>query len=116
MTFTQKLVYWSPRVLSIAFALFLALFALDAFPVYLEWSAVLPFLIHLIPSLGLLAVSVIAWKFDLVGAIIFLGFAAFYLGDVGLGESWSVYATIVAPAALVGILFIASWFMKRSRR
>lgn len=116
MTFTAKLVYWLPRVLSIAFALFLSLFALDVFSEYMGWSIVLPLLIHLIPALGLLAVSLIAWKFDLVGAFVFLGFAGFYLWDVGFGESWSVYASIVAPAALVGILFIMSWFQKRNRK
>ena len=46
----------------------------------------------------------------------FLGFATLYIWDVGFTRPWSWYATIVAPAAIVGALFLISWFLKRKRK
>jgi len=111
-----KIIRWLPRILSIAFVLFLSLFALDVFGEYSGWQAVLGFLIHLLPSFVLLAVILIAWKYDLVGAIAFLASAAFYVFMVGLDRPWSWYAGISGPAAVVGILFLLSWLQKRKNK
>jgi len=111
-----KTIHWLPRILSIAFVLFLSLFALDVFGEYSGWQAVLGFLIHLLPSFVLLAVILIAWKYDLVGAIAFLASAAFYVFMVGLDRPWSWYAGISGPAAVVGILFLLSWLQKRKNK
>ncbi len=108
-----KIAYWLPRILSIAFVLFLSVFALDVFGEYSGWQAILGFLVHLLPSFVLLAVVLISWKHDLVGAVAFLGFAAFYVFTVGFDRHWSWYAGISAPAAIVGVLFLFSWFQKR---
>lgn len=107
-----KIIYWLPRILSIAFVLFLSLFALDVFGEYSGWQAVLGFLIHLLPSFVLLAVILISWKYDLVGAIVFLCFAIFYVFLVGFDRPWSWYVGISCPSAVVGILFFLSWFQK----
>lgn len=112
MTVT-KIIHWLPRVLGIAFILFLSLFALDVFEEFAGWVSVLAFLIHLIPSFILLAVVAIAWKYEWVGAAAFLGFAVFYVIMVGLDRPWSWYVAISAPSALVGILFFISWLQKR---
>jgi len=111
-----KIIRWLPRILSIAFVLFLSLFALDVFGEYSGWQAVLGFLIHLLPSFVLLAVILIAWKYDLVGAIAFLASAAFYVFMVGLDRPWSWYAGISGPAAVVGILFLLSYLQKRKNK
>lgn len=111
---TSKIVYWLPRILSVAFVLFLSLFAFDIFEEYRGWQAVLGFFIHLLPSFVLLAVVLVSWKYDMVGAIAFLGFAAFYVLMVGFDRPWSWYAGISGPAALVGILFFLSWLQKRA--
>jgi len=113
---TTRIIYWLPRVLSIAFVLFLSLFALDVFGEYSGWQAVIGFLIHLIPSFILFAVILIAWKYDLVGAIAFLGSAVFYVFMVGFDRPWSWYVGISGPAAVIGILFLLSWFQKRKKK
>ena len=82
MTLIEKTVYWLPRLLSIGFVLFLSVFALDVFTWPFEPVMLIGFLVHLIPSFVLLAAVLIAWKYDLVGAIMFLGFALFYVWDV----------------------------------
>lgn len=115
MTLTEKIFYWLPRLLSICFVLFLSVFALDVFSEYSGIQVILPLLIHLIPSLVLLGAVLLAWRYELVGAIMFLGFATLYLWDVGFDRPWSWYASIVAPAAIVGLLFLVSWVQKRSR-
>ena len=113
MTTSQKILTWAPRVLSIAFVLFLSLFALDVFDQYAGMSALLPLFMHLLPALGLLIVTAIAWKFEWVGALVFLGFAVLYVWDAGMARPWSWYATIAAPSALVGILYLISWSQRR---
>ncbi len=109
----MRIVYWLPRVLSIVFVLFLSLFALDVFSEYSGWNAVLPFLIHLIPSFVLLGISLVAWKYDLLGVAVFFGFAIFYIFMVGFGRPLSWYMGISLPSAIVGAFFFLSWLQKR---
>lgn len=105
-----------PRVLALLFVGFLSLFALDVFSEYQGWNTVFALLIHLVPSLVLLTVVVIAWRFELVGAVVFIGAAVFYVWDVGFGRPWSWYAAIVGPALLVGLLYFGSWVMGYLRK
>ncbi len=111
----MKIIYWLPRILSIGFVLFLSLFSLDVFSEYSGWNAVLPLLIHLLPSFVLLGAVAISWKRDLIGAIIFFGFAVFYVFAVGFDRPWSWYAGISGPAAVVGIFFFLNWLLKRKK-
>ena len=109
----RKVIRWSPRVLSLAFVLFLSLFALDVFGEYTGWDFAVALFMHLLPSFVLLGVIIISWKYDLVGAIAFLASAAFYVFMVGFDRPWSWYAFISGPAAITGILFLTSWLWKR---
>lgn len=109
----RKIIHWLPRILSMAFVLFLSLFALDVFGEYTGWELVLALFMHLLPSLVLLGVIVISWKHDLAGAVVFFGFAVFYVFAVGFDRPWSWYAGISCPAAIVGILFLFNWFQKK---
>lgn len=111
----SRIVYWLPRILSIAFVLFISLFALDVFGEYSGWDLVVALLMHLLPSLVLLVVMLIAWKYDWVGALVFAGFALWYVIIVGFDRPWSWYAGISGPALLVGVLYFLSWLQKRKR-
>jgi hypothetical protein len=102
--------------LSIGFVLFISLFALDVFTGPFTPMMFVGFLVHLIPSFILLGAIVLAWKYDLVGVVMFLGFAAFYIWSVGFDRPWSWYAGIALPSAIVGILFLVNWYQKRSRK
>lgn len=65
---TAGLLYWSPRILSIAFAIFLSLFALDVFnEIHGFWQTVLAFLIHLIPAMIFVAALIVAWRWEWIG-------------------------------------------------
>jgi len=114
----NKWVYWTPRILSIAFILFLALFSLDVFGNgYGFWGVVLGLLIHNIPSLVLLIVLIISWKYELVGAIAYILAGLLYIGLLFIRNSFEWYMlswslTIAGPAFLIGILF---WVGRRKR-
>lgn len=115
MTTFQKVLYWAPRVLSLCFVLFLSLFALDAFSGGPWWVMLGAFLMHLVPALLLLGAVAIAWRHEWFGALVFLGFAAWYVYAAGLDRPWSWYASIALPSAIVGVFFLASWFKKETR-
>jgi len=115
MTILQKIVYWTPRILSIALVLFISIFSLDVFSEYSGLAIILPLSIHLVPSFILLVAILIAWKFDRFGALIFIGFAIFYVWNVGFDKHWSWYVSIALPSAIIGVLYLLSWFQKRRR-
>lgn len=51
--FSKRTLFWTPRVLSIAFIAFLSIFALDVFSEHLGfWQTVAAFMMHQIPGLS----------------------------------------------------------------
>ncbi|NUM25359.1 MAG: hypothetical protein HUU49_01910 [Candidatus Buchananbacteria bacterium] len=109
----NPVLHWLPRLLSLGFVLFLSLFSLDVFNEYQGWQTLLAFLIHSLPSLVVLVAVIIAWKYDLFGAIIFFGFAVAYVLMAGFDKPWSWYATISGPTLLISILFLANFMIKK---
>lgn len=104
----KRVLVWLPRLLGIAVAVFLGMFALDAFgsgePLA---SALGDFAIHLLPAGTVLAVVAIAWRYPWVGAIAFVGLAVAYAAAVRRLD-W--IAAISAPLLFVGLLFLVSSF------
>ncbi len=115
----DKFIYWTPRILSIIFILFLALFSLDVFDSGLDfWGTLLGLFIHNIPSLILLIFLIISWKYEIVGGIVFILAGLAYIMMVFMNPvfewymiSWS--AIIAGPAFLIGALFLVNWFKKK---
>jgi hypothetical protein len=99
--------FWAPRIAGILIAAFLGLFALDAFEGRTFLAALPALAVHLIPSFIVLAVVGIAWKFEWVGAVAFLGLAVLYALMVNGRLDW--VAVISGPLTLVGLLFLAAW-------
>lgn len=105
----KTLVQWSPRVLSILFALFLMIFSFDVFEMVAPWyELLLGFLIHNIPTLILAIVILLAWKRPLIGAIIFCAAGLFYailvFSNQGLAD-WISVMIIGLPAIIISILY-----------
>jgi hypothetical protein len=123
MKTSLKLFFWMPRVICILAILFISMFALDAFsPGLTIWQQLGAFLIHLIPSFVLIALLVVAWKWEYIGGIIFtvigLGLSPFiynlnYHRNHSIGMSILVILMITFPFIVVGILFIVSHFLKK---
>jgi len=75
---------------------------------------------HNIPSLVLLIVLVISWKYEWVGGVVFILAGALYIFLLFMNSqfewymlSWSV--TIAGSAFFVGILFFVNWWRKKNR-
>ncbi|MCB0107813.1 MAG: hypothetical protein KDE53_17955 [Caldilineaceae bacterium] len=116
-TRTKQWLIWSPRLLGILFALFLSIFALDVFGAgYTVWETVLALLIHLIPTFALLIALALAWRWQWVGAVIFLGFATWYLVETWGQAQLFVLLMICGPPLLVGLLYLFDWFYRAELR
>jgi len=92
MKTTIRVFQWLPRAICILAILLISLLAADAFaPGLTIWQQLGGFLIHLIPSFILLAILIVAWKWEFIGGILIVTF----------------------PFVVAGILFIISHFMNK---
>lgn len=111
------LLYWAPRVLTLFFICFLTLFSLDIFGNgYTFWQTLLGLFIHNIPSLILLIILLISWRYELVGAIGFILAGIIYI--ILLIPRFHVYMltwiiAIALPAFIIGILWYLNWKKKK---
>lgn len=113
----KQTLVWTPRVLGILFALFLSIFALDVFGTGVGfWATLLALVMHLLP-VGVLVIGLIfAWRWEWVGAVLFLGFGIWYLATAWGHFPLVVYGVIAGPAFLVGILFLIDWLYRTELR
>jgi len=118
----NKFLFWTPRILSILFILFLSIFSLDIFDLNLGfWGTIWGLFIHLIPSFILTILLIVAWKYELVGGIVFISVGILYIITLLINPqlewymlSWSI--TIAGPAFIVGILWILNWKNKKKKK
>ena len=121
---STKVLQWIPRILCILAILFVSLFAFDSFSSERTfWQNSAALLMHLIPSFVLLAILIVAWKWEktggilliILGAIFFI--AVFYLNfkrnQFSLSQSLINSTIICLPFILAGILFIISHNAKK---
>ncbi len=94
----MKTIYWLPRILSLAFVLFLSLFSFDVFSAVSGWAVLLALFLHLLPVLVLLALIIIFWKHGLAGAITFFAAAFLYILVAGFYRPLSWYLAISLEA------------------
>jgi len=121
----NKFIYWTPRILSIMFICFLALFSLDVFDMKLGfWGTVLGLFMHNIPVFILSVILLISWKREIVGGITFILAGTLYVAIILMNMlrnsfewymvSWSLI--VAGPAFLIGILFIINWRKKQNNQ
>ncbi len=116
-TSTKRVLFWTPRILCILFAMFLSLFALDVFSEgYGFWEAILALLIHLVPVYIVVIALCIAWRWEWVGAILFIALALFYLVWSWGRFHWSAYLVISGPLVLLSVLFLFNWIYRAQLR
>jgi hypothetical protein len=109
----NRFVYWTPRILSIIFILFLAVFSLDVFDMKLGfWETALGLFMHNIPVFVLSIVLLISWKREIVGGITFILAGTLYVVIMLMNSS----LIIAGPAFLIGILFIINWLKKQNNQ
>jgi len=124
MKTSTKVLHWTPRIICILAILFISLFSLDSFSSERNfWQNATAFLMHNIPSFVLLAVLIVAWKWEKVGGIILtitgLAFSIFIFvfnykrNHFPLMTCLLQTLAVAIPFVLAGILFIISHFRKK---
>jgi hypothetical protein len=108
-TIAKRILFWTPRAICIAFAIFLSLFALDVFSEFHGLGKILlALLIHLVPVYIVLGVLAVAWRWEWVGAVCFAGLAIWYAwGTVRRHPDWT--AGIAGPLLVIAALFLVNW-------
>ena len=102
MTASGRALVWAPRILGIAVALFIGVFALDALG-----EGPRAILLHLVPTFVLLLAVLLAWQRPWVGALVFSALAVVYAATVPARPDWIL--VISGPLLVVGLLFLWSW-------
>ncbi|HLD11305.1 MAG TPA: hypothetical protein VJB91_00135 [Patescibacteria group bacterium] len=91
--------YWSSRILSVLFVLFISFFATSE-------KTVIGFLIQLIPALIVLAFTLLAWRWERIGGILFYVLGFLYILFAWGYTSPLAYVIISGPMFLLGTLFL----------
>jgi hypothetical protein len=101
------------------------MFALDSFASHLTIGQQIGrFVIHLIPTYILVALLIIAWKWELIGGILFIllgiGFSPVvyninYHRNHSVMMSLGIILMITLPFMLIGGLFMLSHFLKKKQ-
>ena len=118
--FTKRALFWAPRVLSIAFIAFLSLFALDVLDEPLGfWQTAFALTIHLIPSFVLIAVLILAWRWEWIGAALYAAAGLFYVWmvmdmarPISLVIRLPRILPISGPTFIIAWLFLANWLKR----
>jgi len=110
LPYPSRALYWAPRVLGIAFAAFLGLFALDVFALQIGiGEKAVALMMHLMPSMVVLAALAVVWRWEWVGAVLFPALALFHLISKWGQLELPGYVVIELPLLLLGGLFYLSW-------
>jgi hypothetical protein len=110
----RKLLFWAPRVLGLAFAAFLSLFALDVFAQAEQPSqSMIALTIHLIPTAFVLAILAISLRWGGVAGLVFVALGSYYVASTWGRLAWSAYLVITGPMFLLGLLFELDWWYSR---
>jgi len=116
-TTSERLLFWTPRLLSILFIGFLSLFALDVFDEHLGfWPTAFALLMHLLPSIVLVAALIVAWRREWIGSILYgiagllyIIWAVFVPRPVPISVRFLWMLTIAGPAFVIAALFLVHW-------
>src|SRR3989339_1244141 len=100
---------WLPRILAMIYIVFISLFALDVFGQNFSFMGLF---MHLLPSIFLTICLLVAWRHELVGAVLFGSFAIAYFIVISFHFSWMNFSIIGLPLFVIGALFFLSRLAK----
>lgn len=100
----KKIIFYLPRILSVAIVLFFAVFILGGFGPDFGWQDSAA---HAVLALIALGITVLAWKKPKIGGWVFVVFGLYFL-SMNLKDSRWLGAIIIGGVPLIaGILFLA---------
>ena len=113
----KKILFWAPRVLGVLIAIFVSLFALDVFgESYSFRETIAALAMHLIPTAVILITLAVAWRWERVGGILFIGLGVLYITLFWDPSRLPAYLMISGPLFLVGVLFLLNGFYREEIR
>jgi hypothetical protein len=103
-----RVLLWSPRILGFGMALYLTMFAMDAFISEKSLDEKLvDFFLHAAPGLLVGLVVFLSWRRFWIGAVAFTGLGLYYALTTLDRMDW-VWA-IATPLLVVGLLYALNW-------
>lgn len=109
----RRIVLWTPRVLCILFAVFISMLAMDVFDEAHGFrETVVALTMHLIPTFAIVLITIVAWRFPLVGTVAFIGTGLLYVFKFGRRFPGAI-PLISGPQFVIAILFLLGWLQKR---
>ena len=115
---SRQALFWTPRLLAMAYIGFISLFALDVFGEgYGFWGTILALMIHLIPALVLVAALMVAWRWEWIGAVLYAAGGTGYIlmilpRRMSAAVKFNWILTIARPAFFVAAMFLANWLSR----
>lgn len=105
----MNVLFWLPRILVLAFAIFLALFSLDA-------SDNIGLLMHLIPSVIILAVALILWKYDQIAGVAFIILGIIATIYYNTYTNPLTFLFVSCPYFLIGVLYLLTHYRSQYKQ
>ena len=112
----KRLLFWTPRIAGILYAVFISMFALDVFGEGHGFcETILALLMHLIPTALVLVALIIAWRWEWVGGLLYIGLGLWYSFMVFHHHpNWIL--GIAGPVFVTGALFLLNWPYRKELR
>lgn len=110
-------IYWTPRIVSLLFLCFLALFSLDVFDSCSNFlNCSLALFMHNIPVIILAILLYFAWKKEIVGAVTFASAGLLYIILTSFRVPWYLVLSwsliISLPCFIIAYLYYLNWKKK----
>lgn len=107
----KKAIFWTPRLLTILFSIFISVFAMDSFAEGGGFQKTLiAFMIHLIPTAIIVTILILSWKREWIGGVIFLLLGVAYAVVAVSHPQWILI--ISGPLVVISVLFLIGWFRR----
>jgi hypothetical protein len=107
---TDHVRYWGPRIVGFFAVGLLMLLASDAHEAGLTTPAARnALLIHLVPAGIVFCLLLVAWRWELIGAVGFPLLGLFYVGGSWGRVSLGAHLLISGTLILAGVLFLIDW-------
>jgi hypothetical protein len=109
----RKLLFWSPRILTLLFIVFLLVPLREVATEKGDfWKLALSALIHLIPPAIIGLLLAISWRWALVGAMAFAVLGSTYIILAWGRFSIAMYLTFSGPMFLMSFLYFLNWWRR----
>lgn len=108
---------WFPRIIVIAFSVFISVFALDSLDAHHTFLQQLGHVLaHLVPTAAVLAALWLAWDRRIIGGLVFMMLGMVFTIHFGTWRQTGLFLMFSMPLFVAGVLFIFSRFSQLGSR